>query len=145
VLKRQERSAKITSEHIQKKLVENGIHKDDLCKNLSVSTPVDVRCKDWFHFSYYARVSERLSRRLSLASEVKKKVFFKHLNERFLPGKAIKKRTPSASQLPTITTATTDDSSVRNVGRLDVRRRFSFFRQNKNHLMSQRFWMTINH
>jgi hypothetical protein len=36
MLKRQEQSSKIINEQIQKKLAENGIHKDDLSKNLPV-------------------------------------------------------------------------------------------------------------
>jgi hypothetical protein len=36
MLKRQEQSSKITNEQIQRKLAENGIHKDDLSKDLLV-------------------------------------------------------------------------------------------------------------
>jgi hypothetical protein len=38
MLKRQGQSSKITSEQMQKKLAENGISKDDLCKNIPVNT-----------------------------------------------------------------------------------------------------------
>ncbi|CAF0738785.1 unnamed protein product [Adineta steineri] len=39
MLKRHEQSSKITSDQIQRKLAENGIHKDDLSKNLSLLCP----------------------------------------------------------------------------------------------------------
>lgn len=37
LLKRQRESSKTINEQIQKKLSENGIHKDDLSKNISVN------------------------------------------------------------------------------------------------------------
>ncbi|CAF0734968.1 unnamed protein product [Adineta steineri] len=39
MLKRHEQSSKITPDQIQRKLAENGIHKDDLSKNLSLLCP----------------------------------------------------------------------------------------------------------
>jgi hypothetical protein len=37
MLKRHEQSSKVTNEQIQRKLAENGIHTDDLSKNMHVN------------------------------------------------------------------------------------------------------------
>ena len=39
LLKRQRHSAKTLDEHFQRKLMENGIHKDALSKNMPVNSP----------------------------------------------------------------------------------------------------------
>ncbi|CAF1200923.1 unnamed protein product [Rotaria sp. Silwood1] len=72
MLKRQRQSSKTINEQIQKKLAENGIHKDDLSKNISLLCP---------------------RKRTSFSPVITRK-----------RGKAIKKRTPSATQVSTITT-----------------------------------------
>ncbi|CAF2746685.1 unnamed protein product [Rotaria sp. Silwood2] len=72
MLKRQQLSSKTLNEQIQKKLAENGIHKDDLSKNISLLCP---------------------RKRTSFSPVITRK-----------RGKAIKKRTPSATQVSTITT-----------------------------------------
>ncbi|CAF0808326.1 unnamed protein product [Adineta ricciae] len=79
MLKRQEQSSKTTNEQIQRKLAENGIHKDDLSKNFSLLCP-------------------------------RKRVSFSPVITR----KAIKKRTPSASQLTTVTTTVITSSTPMN-------------------------------
>ncbi|UJR31682.1 hypothetical protein I4U23_019163 [Adineta vaga] len=85
MLKRQEQSSKTTNEQMQRKLAENGIHKDDLSKNFS------LLCS---------------RKRTSFSPVITRK-----------RGKAIKKRTPSASQLSTITTTVikNDQSSTQKV------------------------------
>jgi hypothetical protein len=77
MLKRQEQSSKITNEQIQRKLAENGIHKDDLSKDLLVISIFRgfFFIIERFYFSYYAHENEHLSHRLSLVNEVKEKIF----------------------------------------------------------------------
>jgi hypothetical protein len=107
MLKRQEQSSKITNEQIQRKLAENGIHKDDLSKDLLVYLFLEV-------FFYNRKILFQLlcpRKRTSFSPVITRKrgkrknfLFFMIINENYLLGKAIKKRTPSASQVASIIT-----------------------------------------
>ncbi|CAF1052029.1 unnamed protein product [Adineta ricciae] len=89
MLKRQRKSSKMTNEQIQRKLIENGIFKDDLSRNPPILCP---------------------RKRTSFSPVITRK-----------RGKAIKKRTPSATQaanppvvvpsVPTCTISSTDEKS----------------------------------
>ena len=72
-MKRQGQSAKNTNEQIQKKLTENGIHRDDSSKNFPVTKLPFL--SDLFTgfsvFSYYRRENEHRSRRLLRVNVVK--------------------------------------------------------------------------
>jgi hypothetical protein len=76
MLKRQGQSSKTINEQIQRKLAENGIHKDDLSKNFSVKIFEFFFVSKIFYFSYYVHENELLFHRLSLVNEVKEKILF---------------------------------------------------------------------
>jgi hypothetical protein len=58
MLKRQRQSSKMTNEQIQRKLIENGIFKDDLSKNTPVNTYILFITISLSFFSYYVHENE---------------------------------------------------------------------------------------